>query len=158
MAMAVMPWDPVSELGAIQDEMNRMFNAFCDGAPLGNGGGRRWIPAMDLVETEDDFVLRADLPGVSHGDVKIELQGNTLTVAGERKPEHDGNDAGYHRIEREWGPLARSLTLPEGVDPERITARFDCGILELHVAKPEEHKPRRIAITVTGDQQTQVAA
>jgi HSP20 family protein len=156
MAMALMQWEPLSELGAVQNEMNRLFNTFFESQPQANGGGRRWMPAMDLVETEEDFVLRADLPGLSEDDVKIELQGNALTVSGERKAEHDGDDAGYYRLERGWGSFARSLTLPEGIDPERITARFDRGILELHIPKPEQHKPRRIAIA--GDAQQAIAA
>ena len=71
--MALMQWEPLSELGTIQTEMNRLFNTFFEGPP-GNGGGRRWLPAMDLVETEDDFVLRADLPGMSEDDVTIQLR------------------------------------------------------------------------------------
>ena len=156
--MALMQWEPLSELGAVQNEMNRLFNTFFEGQPLASGEGRRWMPAMDLVETEDDFVLRADLPGVSEDDVTIELQGNTLTVSGERKAEHDGDDAGYYRLERGWGSFARSLTVPEGIDPESVTARFDRGILELHIPKPEEHKPRRIAIAIAGDEQQAIDA
>jgi HSP20 family protein len=158
MAMALTLWEPLSELGAIQNEMNRLFNTFFERPPLADGGGRRWIPAMDLVETDDDFVLRADLPGLSVDDVKVELHGNTLTVAGERKSEHDGDGAGYHRLERGWGSFARSLTVPEGIDAESITARFDRGILELHIPKPEQHKRRRVAIAVVGGQHKEIEA
>src|SRR5436309_15528912 len=159
--MALIRWEPVRELSSIQNEMNRLFNTFFDEPSAGENSGtslRRWIPALDLVETDDDFVLRADLPGLSEDDVKIELQGNTLTVAGERKSEHDGDGAGYHRLERGWGSFARSLTVPEGIDAESITARFDRGILELHIPKPEQHKPRRVAIAVVGDQHKEIEA
>ena len=144
--MALMQWEPLSELGTIQTEMNRLFNTFFEGPPPGSGGGRRWLPAMDLVETKDDFVLRADLPGMSEDDVTIELQGNVLTLSGDRKSEHDGDGTGYYRLERGWGQFTRSLTVPEGIDSKGITARFDRGILEVHIPKPEQQKPRRIAI------------
>jgi HSP20 family protein len=155
--MALMQWEPLSELGTMQNEMNRLFNTLFAGPRQANGD-RRWIPAMDLLETENDFVLRADLPGLSEDDLNIELQGTTLTVSGERTSEHDGNGAGYHRLERGWGSFARSLTMPEGIDPDGISARFDRGVLEVHIPKPEQHKPRRIAIAATGDRQKEIEA
>src|SRR6201999_2240898 len=93
-------------------------------APAGNGGGtlRRWLPAMDLIETEDHFVLRADLPGLGEDDVTIELEDRVLTVSGERKAEHEASKEGYHRVERAFGAFSRSLTLPEGIDPETVAA------------------------------------
>jgi len=156
--MALMQWEPLSELGTIQTEMNRLFNTFFEN-PTGVGNGaRRWLPAMDLVETDDDFVLRADLPGMSEDDVTIELQGTVLTLSGERKSEHDGDGTGFYRLERGWGQFTRSLTVPEGIDPEGITARFDRGILELHIPKPEQQKPRRISIAAAGDKQEALEA
>src|SRR5436305_14657852 len=95
--MALIRWEPVRELGTIQNEMNRLFNTFFEpsAATDGRSTGRRWIPAMDLVETEDDFVLRADLPGVSESDVNIELEDNVLTLSGERKAGHEERKEGY---------------------------------------------------------------
>jgi HSP20 family protein len=137
--------------------MNRLFNTFFD-SPLPNGGNvgqRRWLPPMDLVETEDDFVLRADLPGVSEGDVNIELEDNVLTISGQRKSEHEERKEGFHRVERAYGSFARSLTLPEGVNAEAIKAGFDRGVLEVRIPKPEERKPRKVAISVgSGEQKT----
>ena len=94
--MALVRWEPVRELNSLQSEMNRLFNTFFDTpAPAGNGGAlRRWMPAMDLVETEDHFVLRADLPGLDEDDVKIELEDNVLTISGERKSEHEEQQGG----------------------------------------------------------------
>lgn len=155
--MALMQWEPLSESGTLQTEMNRFFNTFF-AEPPGNGGSRRWLPAMDLVETEDDFLLRADLPGMSEDDVTIELQGTVLTLSGERKPEHDGDDTGYYRLERGWGRFTRSLTVPEGIDSTGITARFDRGVLEVHIPKPEQQKPRRIAIAAASDKQEAIEA
>jgi HSP20 family protein len=151
--MAVVRWEPLRELSSLQNEMNRLFNtAFDAPAPAGNSGAmRRWVPAMDLVETDDSFILRADLPGMTQEDVKIELEDNVLTVSGERKSQHETKQEGYHRVERAFGSFSRSLTLPKGVDADAVTAKFDNGVLEISVPKPEERKPRRIAIAV-GDQ------
>jgi HSP20 family protein len=112
---------------------------------------RRWIPAMDLVETDEHFVLRADLPGLGQDDVKIELEDNVLTVSGERKAEHEEAREGFYRLERASGAFRRSLTLPEGVDAEGISAKFDRGVLEIRIPKPAERKPRRVAIQVGRD-------
>jgi HSP20 family protein len=131
--------------------MNRLFGTVFDTqAGGGNGALRRWIPAMDLVEEDDEFVLRADLPGVAEDDVKVELEDNVLSVSGERRSEHDERGEGYRRIERASGSFSRSLTLPEGIDPAGINARFERGVLEVRVPKPAQRKPRRVAIAVAG--------
>jgi|SRR5947209_15540337 len=154
--MALIRWEPVRELNTIQGEMNRLFNTFFDAGPsngAGAGAGnalRRWIPPMDLVETEDDFVLRADLPGLSESDVNIELEDNVLTISGERKAEHEERKEGYYRVERASGSFSRSLTLPDGVNPDAVRAAFEKGVLEVRIPKPEERKPRKVAISVGG--------
>jgi len=125
-------------------EIDRVFDAFFGQTDQ----GRRWVPPVDLVEAEDHFVLKADLPGLSEGDVSIELEDNVLTVSGERKAEHEDKREGYVRVERAYGAFRRSLTLPEGVDPEGVAASFDKGVLEVRIPKPEERKPRRVAIQV----------
>jgi HSP20 family protein len=146
--MTIVRWEPLREFGTLQNEMNRLFNTVFDTPLPGNSGAtmRRWMPAMDLVETDDHFILRADLPGLSEEDVKIELDDGTLTVSGERNAEHESKGEGYHRVERAFGAFSRSLTLPQGVDPEAVTANFDRGVLEVSIPKPEERKPRRIEI------------
>jgi HSP20 family protein len=103
---------------------------------------------MDLVETEDYFVLRADLPGVDENDVKVELEDSVLTISGERRHEQEVKQGGYYRIERATGNFARQLTLPDGVDADAVEARFDKGVLEVRIPKPEERQPRRVAISV----------
>jgi len=150
--MALIRWEPVREISSIQSEMNRLFNSFFDTptAAGGNGGGgpaRRWIPAMDLAETEGEFVLKADLPGLSEGDVSIELDDNVLTVSGERKAEHEERKEGYYRVERSFGRFSRSLSLPEGVDADAVKASFDHGVLEIHIPKPAAKRPRKVAIS-----------
>ncbi len=132
---------------SLQTEMNRLLQTFFE-APAGGGGLRRWHPAMDLVETEDHFVLRADLPGVAESDVKVEVDDNLLTISGERRHEEEAKQGGYYRIERASGRFARTLTLPDGVDAEAVQARFDRGVLEVRIPKPAERRPRRVAIDV----------
>jgi HSP20 family protein len=145
--MTIVRWEPFRELSALQNEMNRLFNTVFDTPSPGNGGTmRRWMPAMDLVESGDHFVLRADLPGMSEDDVKIELEEGTLTISGERKAEHEEKEEGYYRVERAFGSFSRSLTLPKGINPDAVSASFDRGVLEVRIPKPEERKPRRISI------------
>ena len=147
--MALVRWEPVRELSSLQQEMNRLFNGFFDAPRAANGNGAaRFLPAMDLVETDEHFVLRADLPGVAEKDVKVELEDNVLTISGERKAEHEAREEGYYRIERAHGQFARTLTLPEGVNAEGIVANFDRGVLEVKIPKPEQRKPHRVTIGV----------
>jgi HSP20 family protein len=124
-------------------EIDRVFDAFFGQTDQ----ARRWVPPVDLVEAEDHFVLRADLPGLSEGDVNIEVQDGTLTISGERTAEHEQREKGWYRIERSFGRFSRALSLPDGVDPDGIQASFKDGVLEVRIPKPEERKPRRIEIS-----------
>ena len=156
--MAIVRWEPLRELSTLQNEMNRLFGTVFDTPTQSNGGTmRRWMPAMDLVEAESHFVLTADLPGLSEEDVNIEVEERVLTISGERKAEHTENKDGYHRVERAFGSFSRSLTLPEGVNAEAVSASFDRGVLEVRIPKPEQRKPRRVAISV-GDQPATIEA
>ena len=149
--MTIVRWEPFRELSSLQSEMNRLFNAAFD-TPPGNGGNRRWTPAMDLVETDEHFVLRADLPGMTESDVNIELEENILTVSGERKAEREEKGEGFYRVERSFGSFSRALTLPRGIDPEGVKAEFHNGVLEVRVPKPEQRKPRKITIGTAGEE------
>jgi HSP20 family protein len=153
--VAIVRWEPFRELSSLQTEMNRLFNTAFGDVPNGGtaAGARRWMPAMDLLETDEAFVLRADLPGMSESDVNIELEDNVLTLSGERKSEHQEKGEGFYRVERASGAFSRSLTLPKGVDPEAVSAQFDRGVLEVRIPKPEQRKPRRINIGGAGEEQ-----
>jgi HSP20 family protein len=145
--MALVRWEPVS----LQHEMNRLFSTFFDTpttASGANGALRRWVPPMDVVETAEHFVLRADLPGLGQEDVRLEVEDRVLTIAGERAAETEAKRDGFYRLERATGAFSRSLTLPEGVDPDGIAATFEKGVLEVRIPKPEQRKPRRVAISV----------
>lgn len=147
--MALIRWEPIRELDTIQSEFNRLFNSFFDTPTVGGSTTqRRWIPAMDLAETEGEYVLRADLPGVGEDDVKVELDERVLTISGERRSEHEERNAGWYRVERSSGSFRRALTLPEGVNADAIRATFDKGVLEVRVPKPEQRQPQRVQITV----------
>jgi len=105
---------------------------------------------MDLVETGEHFVLKADLPGMTEADVNIEIERNVLTVSGERKTELEDKHEGYYRLERSTGVFSRSLTLPEGIDTSAVAASFANGVLEVRIPKPVQAQPQRVQIAVGG--------
>ena len=125
-------------------DLHRLFNTLFEDRD--SSVQQRWMPAMDLVEADDHFLLKADLPGLGEEDVAIELRDNALTISGERKSEHETRERGWYRVERATGKFSRPLSLPEGIDPDAVTASFDRGVLEVRIPKPEAKKPRRIAI------------
>ena len=146
-------WDPARELDTLQSDVNRLFDSFF--GRRGEAGGaaqarRRWVPAMDLVETDDSLVLRADLPGLERKDIEVEVKDGVLTVAGERRAEHEDKREGFHRVERSFGRFSRSLELPKGVDPDAVSAEFHNGVLEVRVPKPAERQPTKIEIGSAG--------
>lgn len=145
--MALVRWAPSRELYPIHSEINRLFTTLFDTAtPVAGLAPRRWTPPLDIVEDDGDYVLRADLPGVSADDVTIEIIDSTLKITGERKAEHEEQKDGYSRLERSYGSFSRTLALPAGVDPESIKATFDRGVLEIHIPKPEDRTPHKVEI------------
>jgi HSP20 family protein len=144
-------WDPSVEVDSLQSEMNRLFDGFFGARTGGNGNARRWVPAMDLAETEDELILTADLPGLDEDDISIEIKDGTLTLAGERKDTRQSEGRGYHRVERSFGRFSRTMSMPRGVDAESVRAHFHQGVLEVHIPKPEERKPHRVQISANGN-------
>jgi HSP20 family protein len=146
--MALVRWNRGRELDSLHTDLNRVFDAFFGNA-TGSGNGvtaRRWVPAMDVVEDDEHLVLRYDLPGLSEDDVDVEVKDGVLTVSGERKAEEKKEGEGYYRVERAFGRFSRSLSLPQGIDPDKVSGEFDNGVLEVRIPKPEERKPHRIQI------------
>ncbi len=135
--MAIVRWEPLRDLSTLQS----VFAPTPTARTL-----RRWMPAMDVVETGDHYVLTADLPGLKPEDVDIEVADRVLTVSGERKSETETTKDGYHRVERAFGSFKRSVTLPEGVNAEAVEAAFENGVLEIRIPKPEARKPRKISV------------
>ena len=135
-------WEPFRELASIHNEMSRLLNAF-----EGNGQTtQNWVPALDVWETDDELVYAFDLPGIPRKDVAIEYEDGLLTVSARRERTRERGDDRFYRFERRFGTFTRSVGLPQGVDESKIRADFKDGVLEIHVAKPEEVKPRRIEI------------
>ncbi len=128
-------------------EVDRIFDRMFETS----AEAQRWAPAMDLTEAEDHYVLKADLPGVNDEDVKIEVENGLLTISGERKEEHERAERSFYRVERAFGRFQRQLTMPEGIDPDGVTAEFDRGVLSVRIPKPEQVKPRRVAIGTSGN-------
>jgi HSP20 family protein len=146
--MALVRWTPMGNLASFQNEMNRMFNDFVHGGngdEAGSGLGY-WTPAVDMHETDDGFVIKAELPGVAKDDVSIDVHQHTLTLRGQRTHESAVKNERYHRVERTYGTFQRSFVLPAMVDQENVQATYKDGVLELRLPKSEAAKPKRIAI------------
>ncbi|MBM3812367.1 MAG: Hsp20/alpha crystallin family protein [Acidimicrobiia bacterium] len=112
---------------------------------------RPWAPAVDILETENELVLKADLPDVKLEDIEVRMENGTLTLKGKREFEKKDSEKGYHRIERHYGSFMRAFSLPETVDPEKITADYKNGVLKVAVAKKEVAKPRTVKVNVSAN-------
>ena len=140
-------WAPFSELASLQNEMSRFMNGLIEGP------GREtqsWVPTADVWETENEVVYAFDLPGIPEDKISVELEDNALTVTAEREREEKVEDGRYFRFERRFGTFTRTIGLPQGVSEKDVKATFEHGVLEVHVAKPEQAKPQKIAIAVDG--------
>jgi len=147
--MAIMRWQPLHEFDSLRKEMDRLFNDFYRSVSKGEEGFDSVYPLMDVKETKDEFVITAEIPGVSKDDVKISIVNNQLTIKGEKKCEKKENDEKYHRVERAYGSFQRSFTLPNLVDSNKIKASFKDGVLTVILPKKEEVKPKEISISVS---------
>jgi HSP20 family protein len=139
-------WDPVRELAAWQNDVERLMGTFLRGAAAGTNGGERWAPPLDVWETEEEIVYAFDLPGIPEDKISIELEDGSLTVSAERERSEEVSKDRFYRFERRYGSFSRSIGLPQGVSESDIHADFDNGVLELHVAKPKAPEPRKIQI------------
>ena len=159
--MAIVRWEPFRELRAMQDRMNRLFNdPFFRGVlPYGEEAASltRWAPAVDIYETGDNIVVKAELPGVDPKDLDVRIEDNTLFLKGERKLEKEVKEENYHRIERSYGSFTRSFALPNSVDADKTSAEYKDGVLTLTIPKREEAKPKTIKIHMSGGEPKQVA-
>ena len=113
-------------------------------------GTRPWSPSVDILETADELVLKADLPDVNLEDIEVRIENQTLTLKGERKFENEETTTGYHRIERNYGTFVRSFTLPASVDAEKVAAEYKNGVLIVKLPKKEAAKPRQVKIEIKG--------
>ena len=144
---AVTRFDPFRDITTLRDEMNRLFNrATGDGVSSGSA----WTPAVDIFDTDQAIVLRAELPGLTPDDIDIEIDDNVLSLKGERRFEETVQEGRYYRLERAYGHFQRNVTLPQGVKADEISASFDNGVLSVRVPKADEVRPRKIAVEAGG--------
>ena len=148
--MAIVRWEPFRDLLTTQREFDRLFKeAFSPMSGETELSTRSWAPPVDIYETEDAIVLKAELPGVDAKDVEVRVEDNTLYLKGERKFEKEVKEQNYHRVERSYGSFARSFSLPNSIDADKVKAEFKDGLLTLTMPKREEAKPKTIKIDVT---------
>ena len=148
--MSIVRWDPLRNVASLQDRINRLFNEAFSGSKAfeDDVSMSAWRPAVDIYDTDNALVIKAELPGIEKDDVSVDVKGNVLTIKGERSFDKEIKEENYYRKERSIGKFQRSFTLPEAVNPEAIKANFKNGVLEIEVPKPEEKKPKQISINV----------
>jgi HSP20 family protein len=146
--MALLHYKPFN----YEDELPAGIRLFQDSvARLFDPAARPWTPTVDILENENDIVLKADVPGIDLKDIDIRLENGTLTLKGERKFENTENGKGYHRVERSYGSFARTFALPESVDPEKVKADYKGGVLTVTLGKKEVAKPRSVKVEISNN-------
>ena len=142
-------WDPFRELTQLQNRVNRLFQE----SSLGQDEGlttTSFVPPVDIYETEQNIVLKMEVPGVEQKDLDIRIENQTITIRGERNFEKEVKEDDYHRVERRYGSFQRSFSLPNTVNPEQVTADYENGVLKVTLAKRAEAKPKQIKVNVGG--------
>lgn len=142
-------WNPLGEMSMLQNQMNRLFDTALQGWPGDSNGTTQWTPSADIYESENELVVNLDLPGVDPKMVDIRVENNILSIRGERQFEDKQNKENFHRVERTYGPFARSFTLSTVVDADRIRANYKSGVLSISLPKAEAAKPKRIQIAAS---------
>jgi HSP20 family protein len=147
--MELARWEPFDGLNRLHSRINDLFDESVGRArAVPSAAAGVWLPPVDILESKDAYLIRAELPGMKKEDFKLEVNDGTLTLSGERKAEVLTEGVDYHRTERVNGKFSRSFYLPQTVKQDGIKATYRDGILEIHVPKAEEAKPRQIAISV----------
>ena len=145
--MAIIRWDPFRDLITLREKMNRLFEeaASSRGEERDFASGT-WTPSVDIYENEHELVLTAEIPGIDDNDIEIRVEDNTLTLSGDRKFEKETKEENYHRIERAYGSFYRSFSIPHYIDPEKIQAEHENGVLKILMPKKPELKPRKVKV------------
>ena len=148
--MALVRWQPSNAFG-LGNDFNRLFEGFTrngnDAAP--SASVSTWKPSVDISETQDEFVVTADLPGINREDLNVTVADGRLTLRGERRQASQESERSVHRVERIYGTFARSFDLPAAVNSENITASYRDGVLSVSVPKAEEAKPKQIEVKIS---------
>src|ERR687887_15926 len=145
--MELVRWEPFANFSNLRSVFSDLFDDNFDRSGM-QPNISKWYPAVDVLESKDSYLIRAELPGMKREDFNLEVHDGSLTLSGERKFEEPANGVEYHRVERVAGKFSRSFYLPQTVKSDAIKATYRDGILEIHVPKAEEAKPRQIAISV----------
>jgi len=145
--MAIIRWEPFREVVPTPDRFDRLFTEMFPRF-FEESEGTKWIPAVDIVETEHDLTIKAELPGLDPKDIEARVEDGALYLKGERKFEKESKKENYHRIERSYGSFMRSFSLPASVDAKKIAAEYKDGVLTLTLPKKEEAKPKTIKVQV----------
>jgi HSP20 family protein len=148
--MALQRWDPFRDLVSLQERMNRLFEDSLSRSKTTDEemAMGAWTPAVDIYETPETVVLRADLPGIEQKDIDVSIENSTLTLRGERRFTKEAKEEDYHRIERSYGTFSRSFQLPGTIDQTRIQAKHKEGVLEIVLPKREDTRPKQIKVDV----------
>jgi HSP20 family protein len=148
--MPIVKWEPFKDLVTAQRDFDRLYRElFSPQTGETEVSTRPWAPPVDIYETENDIVLKAELPGVEAKDVEVRVEDNNLYLKGERKFEKEVKEQNYHRVERAYGTFARSFVLPSSISADKVKAEFKDGLLVLTLPKREEAKPKTIKIEVS---------
>lgn len=149
--MAIVRWlDPFRDLSTIQERMNQIFEDALSRSKGKEEGIRAgmWTPAVDIYENNDSVIVKAELPGVTKDQISVEVKDGILSLRGERKFEKEVKEENYHRVERSYGSFQRSFSLPVSVDQDKVTAKFQDGVLEVKLPKKEQARPKQIQVNV----------
>jgi HSP20 family protein len=136
-------WEPFREIAALQSEMSRFMNGLLEGNGRSN---QAWVPALDVWETDQEIVYAVDLPGIPEDKISVELDDGALTISAERERTREESEDRFYRYERRHGTFSRTVGVPQGVTEDDISAEYEHGVLEVHVKKPEQPKPKRIQV------------
>ncbi len=145
--MELVRWEPFARFGNFHSVLNELFDGHADRSPA-RPSFSKWHPPVDVLESKDAYLVRAELPGMKREDIKVEVKDGTLVLSGEMKSEKPAESVEYRHVERVAAKFWRSFTLPENAKQDGIEASYKDGILEIRVAKAEEVKPRQIEINV----------
>jgi HSP20 family protein len=141
-------WEPFRGISTLQEQVNRLFEDSAFRGRSDDSALTTWAPAVDIYETENELVVKADLPDIDEKDLDVRVEDNTLTIRGERKFEKSVSEDNFLRVERAYGAFSRSFSLPHTVNSEAIKAEYRNGVLNLHIPKREEAKPKQIKVNV----------
>jgi HSP20 family protein len=145
----IIPWRPIGrELSSLRQEMDRLWDRFVGETPLARRVAEEWWPTVDMSETRDSFIVKAELPGLDAKDVEVSISGDVLTIKGEKQKEEEEKDEHHYRAERYYGSFQRSFQLPTSIKADKIEAAFDKGVLKVTLPKVEEAKKKKIEVKV----------